>query len=82
MAHVGKPTSVCLSSLKFDGIVGELMEDNVLHFFHHRLICSINLEITVTCTHGHFNQVVFVVWQICMYPQYWQVAHDTKALES
>ena len=38
------------------------MDDNcVLDFFNYRLTCSMNPETALTCTHGHFSQVVFAV---------------------
>ena len=41
------------------------MDDNcVLDFIYQRLTCSMNPETVVTCTCGHFNQVVFAV---CMH---------------
>ena len=40
----------------------ELRDDNcVLAFFNNRLTFSMNPETVVTCTHGHFNQVVVAV---------------------
>jgi len=43
------------------------MDDNcVLKFFLIKLsTCSMDPETTVTCTHGHFNHVVFAVYAYC-----------------
>ena len=46
------------------------MDDNcVLDFFIERLTCSMNPETAVTCTGGHFHQVVFAVNSLLLYIQ-------------
>ena len=36
----------------------------VFNFFNHRLTHSMKPDTAVTCTQGHFNQVVFAVWEV------------------
>ena len=65
LMFVGKQTTV---SLKLDKIMRELMDDNCVWNFFNQTI-SMDPETAVTCTSGHFNQIIFAVsFWLCKKP--------------